>query len=46
MDGAYDKMLYRVTDPTFPLRLLPPYEGATEPEFEAFRNGLPAAWKK
>ena len=46
IDGAYDKMLYRVSDPTFPLRLLPPYVGASEAEFDAFRRGLPKEWKK
>jgi dihydrodipicolinate synthase/N-acetylneuraminate lyase len=30
IDGAYDKVLWRLHDPRFPLRLLPPYRGATE----------------
>ncbi len=30
MDGAYDKLIYGLHDPTFPLRLLPPYQGADE----------------
>jgi dihydrodipicolinate synthase/N-acetylneuraminate lyase len=30
IDGAYDKVLWRLHDPRFPLRLLPPYHGATE----------------
>ena len=46
IDGAFDKMLFRVSDPNFPLRLLPPYESAPETDFEAFRNGLPEEWKK
>lgn len=46
IDGAFDKMLFRVSDPTFPLRLLAPYEGASEQDFEAFRQGLPDKWKK
>lgn len=46
MDGAFDKMLYRVSDPDFPLRLLPPYHFASEADFEAFRDGLPAEWKR
>ncbi|MES2697009.1 MAG: dihydrodipicolinate synthase family protein [Verrucomicrobiota bacterium] len=45
IDGAFDKMLFRVSDPRFPLRLLPPYESASEADFDAFRQGLPAAWK-
>jgi dihydrodipicolinate synthase/N-acetylneuraminate lyase len=36
MDGAFDKLFCRVNDPQFPLRLLPPYEGATEAVFEQF----------
>jgi dihydrodipicolinate synthase/N-acetylneuraminate lyase len=36
MDGAYDKMLWRLHDGRFPLRLLPPYEGVTEERFERF----------
>jgi len=44
IDGAFDKMLFRVSDPTFPLRLLPPYQGATEEDFSAFRAALPPAW--
>jgi dihydrodipicolinate synthase/N-acetylneuraminate lyase len=45
IDGAFDKMLYRVTDPTFPLRLLPPYESATEADFARFLAGIPAGWR-
>ena len=30
IDGAYDKVLWRLHDPRFPLRLLPPYAGAAE----------------
>lgn len=29
IDGAYDKLLWALHDPEFPLRLLPPYSGAT-----------------
>jgi dihydrodipicolinate synthase/N-acetylneuraminate lyase len=46
IDGAYDKMLFRVTDPTFPLRLLPPYASATEEDFARFRAALPAGWAR
>lgn len=45
IDGAFDKMLYRLTDATFPLRLLPPYATATETDFTRFRDALPASWK-
>jgi dihydrodipicolinate synthase/N-acetylneuraminate lyase len=45
IDGAFDKMLYRLTDPTFPLRLLPPYATATDADFDRFRAALPARWK-
>ena len=45
IDGAYDKMLFRVTDPTFPLRLLPPYASATEDDFARFVAALPAGWR-
>ena len=46
IDGAFDKMLYRLSDPTFPLRLLPPYSAATEAEFARFREGVPARWQQ
>lgn len=46
IDGAFDKMLYRVTDPTFPLRLLPPYQFATESEFDAFCDAIPPEWRR
>lgn len=46
IDGAYDKMLYRMTDPTFPLRLLPPYASASEGDFEVFKAAVPAGWRQ
>jgi dihydrodipicolinate synthase/N-acetylneuraminate lyase len=46
IDGAFDKMLYRVTDPTFPLRLLSPYQYASDAEFEAFRDAIPPEWRQ
>jgi dihydrodipicolinate synthase/N-acetylneuraminate lyase len=46
IDGAFDKMLYRVTDPEFPLRLLPPYSHATEEDFERFKAAIPAGWRR
>ena len=45
IDGAFDKLLYRIHDPTFPLRLLPPYAGASEEDFAQFRAALPPAWQ-
>ncbi len=30
IDGAFDKLLWRLHDRRFPLRLLPPYQGATD----------------
>ena len=44
IDGAYDKMLFRVTDRTFPLRLLPPYAHASDADFDRFLAALPAGW--
>ncbi|MBC7367990.1 MAG: hypothetical protein H7343_14455 [Undibacterium sp.] len=41
IDGAYDKMLFRVANPGFPLRLLPPYATATEEDFARFVAALP-----
>jgi len=46
IDGAFDKMLFRVSDPTFPLRLLPPYEFASEADFDAFRAAIPPEWRQ
>jgi dihydrodipicolinate synthase/N-acetylneuraminate lyase len=36
-DGAYDKIIAKVGAPDFPLRLLPPYQGATD---EGYRDYL------
>ncbi len=44
IDGAYDKMLFRVTNPGFPLRLLPPYATATDEDFARFVAALPPGW--
>jgi dihydrodipicolinate synthase/N-acetylneuraminate lyase len=46
IDGAFDKMLFRVNDPAFPLRLLPPYEFASDADFDAFAAALPPGWRK
>jgi dihydrodipicolinate synthase/N-acetylneuraminate lyase len=40
MDGAFDKMFVKAALPAFPLRLLPPYQGASEDEFAAFLDTL------
>ncbi len=45
IDGAFDKMLFRLTDPAFPLRLLPPYVTANEEDFARFRAALPPGWR-
>jgi hypothetical protein len=34
IDGAFDKLLWRLHDRRFPLRLLPPYQGASEDCFD------------
>jgi len=40
IDGAYDKLLWRTHDARFPLRLLPPYTGASEASAEQFAEFL------
>ncbi|MGH2531446.1 MAG: dihydrodipicolinate synthase family protein [Thermomicrobiales bacterium] len=40
MDGAFDKVFCKIHDPRFPLRLLPPYQGATDAAFDAFVHTL------
>lgn len=40
MDGAYDKLIFRLHHPGFPLRLLPPYLGASEEAFAIYRNRM------
>jgi dihydrodipicolinate synthase/N-acetylneuraminate lyase len=40
IDGAYDKLFAKVHDPEFPLRLLPPYQGMSEEQFQAFVGRL------
>jgi dihydrodipicolinate synthase/N-acetylneuraminate lyase len=40
MDGAYDKVLWWLHDRRFPLRLLPPYAGASEAAADAFLGFL------
>ena len=36
IDGAYDKLLWKLHDRRFPLRMLPPYAGSPEASFERF----------
>jgi dihydrodipicolinate synthase/N-acetylneuraminate lyase len=43
IDGAYDKCYVKRLFPEFPLRLLPPYAGATEEQFSRFLAGCDAA---
>lgn len=40
MDGAYEKVLARAHGARLPLRLLPPFEGATEECCKRFLAGL------
>jgi dihydrodipicolinate synthase/N-acetylneuraminate lyase len=36
IDAAFDKLLWKLRDPRFPLRLLPPYAGPADEVFERF----------
>ncbi len=38
IDSAYDKVLWKLQDERFPLRLLPPYVGATDAAFERLKE--------
>jgi len=42
IDGAYDKAILRLSEPDFPLRLLPPYETTTLEAFAKYRDTLAA----
>jgi len=47
IDSAYDKVLWKLHDPEFPLQLLPPYESARESaadDFRAFLEGTYPHW--
>jgi dihydrodipicolinate synthase/N-acetylneuraminate lyase len=35
-DGAYDKIIAKVSEPEFPLRLLPPYQGGTDEGYRGY----------
>jgi dihydrodipicolinate synthase/N-acetylneuraminate lyase len=43
-DGAYDKIVSKVALPEFPLRLLPPYQGATDEGHAGFVEELRARY--
>lgn len=40
IDGAYDKVLWALHDPSFPLRLLPPYVGGGDEALGALRQEI------
>jgi len=40
IDAAFDKMLWRLHDERFPLRLLPPYHGASDEGFRRFAEAV------
>ena len=42
IDGAYDKAIHRLSEPDFPLRLLPPYESLSRETFERYRDSVAA----
>ena len=42
IDAAFDKMLWKLQDERFPLRLLPPYEGASDTAFRQFADAVRA----
>lgn len=44
IDGAFDQMIYKITDPSFPLRLLPPYAGPDDADFAQFRKDIAGGW--
>jgi dihydrodipicolinate synthase/N-acetylneuraminate lyase len=44
IDSAYDKILWKLHDPEFPLRLLPPYEAARPTAADDFRRFLEATY--
>ncbi len=40
MDGGFYKLYSKLHDPAFPLRLLPPYRGSSDEEFDKFQEML------
>jgi dihydrodipicolinate synthase/N-acetylneuraminate lyase len=45
-DGAYDKIIAKVAQPDFPLRLLPPYESGSEEGYRFYRDELAARFPR
>ena len=45
-DGAYDKVIAKVAEHDFPLRLLPPYQGATEEGYRGYVGELAARFHR
>jgi dihydrodipicolinate synthase/N-acetylneuraminate lyase len=41
-DGAYDKVIAKLAEPEFPLRLLPPYQSSTDENYRAYAAELAA----
>lgn len=44
IDGAYDKIIHKLSEPDFPLALLPPYEGGSEAAYRQYRAALESQW--
>jgi dihydrodipicolinate synthase/N-acetylneuraminate lyase len=44
VDGAYDKVIHKLSEPDFPLALLPPYETTTDAVYLAYREKLAAGY--
>jgi dihydrodipicolinate synthase/N-acetylneuraminate lyase len=40
IDGAYDKVIHKLSEPDFPLRLLPPYASASDEIYRRYREIL------
>jgi hypothetical protein len=40
IDGAFDKLIWKLHDPEFPLRLLPPYESAPDDSAARFAEWI------
>ena len=45
IDDGYDKLIYKVCVPDFPLHLLPSYQGAEEKAYQQFVERIPEVWK-
>jgi dihydrodipicolinate synthase/N-acetylneuraminate lyase len=44
VDGAYDKAILKLSQPDFPLRLLPPYETTTDAAFRKYRDAVASGY--